>query len=1029
MTYRTLPLCLILCFSIFLPVFAQQDGDSDKKASAPRVLKISDADDWQRVRQFVLSPNGDWAAHIVMPNEGDGEIIIARTDGTGDYVQEEAEDESEGTDTGEESEKTETDSEDEKNDREEDDEADEAEESDAEDEDEKNTPSNRYVFKVGPNSGEIAFSYDSKFAAYMESPKDKAAKAAKKSDKPLKKKTVLLNLESGEKTVFESAQGFSFSGESPKAIAIRKMKPKDRAKGDKGWDGTDLLIHDLHTGTAINLGNVKNFSFNKSGTLLAMTIDAEGKFGNGLQLFHVDDGRIESLDNDKATYASMSWAREGDALALLKAKKDEDFDNDRHVLLAFSDVGGPDQKKIALDPEDDPAVPDDMTISPKRKPTWNDARTAIFFGIHELEEKEDKDKEDKEEKKGKDNSESDKKDSDGDETDKEKKPDSDDEEDEEETAGVVIWHWNDQRLQSKQQKQEDRDKDYFDLCVYLVDTTKTIRLGDEEIRDVSVERPFKFAIGKNDEAYERMGNLSGLKYSDVYTINLETGKRKLVLEKEEHVFDVSPNGVDLLYYRDEGHFYVYNMLKGKHRNITKKVETSFVNTEDDHNVINPPRRPVGWTTEGDHVLLSDGWDIWKVSVDGSGGENLTINGQSEQIRYSNPHQFDPEVEGIDFSQPVYISAYGEWTKKAGFARIVPGTAGAEMLIWEDATFRSLEKLKDHDVYSYSRSTLKDSTDYLVAGPDLEAARQVTNTNKQQQDFKWSEGVQLVEYTNEQGVKLQGALYLPADYIEGKKYPTIVHMYEKLSQNANRYEAPRTGGFSASIYTSNGYAVFRPDIVFQVNDPGMSSVDCILAGLDAAIDTGVVDPKRVGLHGHSWGGYQTAFLITQTDRFKAAVAGAALTNMISMYSSIYWNSGSANQPIFQSSQGRFKGGYWDNLDAYTRNSPVYHADKVTTPLIILHNDKDGAVDWNQGIEYFNTLRRLGKPVVMLQYTGENHGVRKPENRKDYSYRMFDFFNHYLKGEEAPTWWVEGIKHLDMEEHIKDYKKEKTEASKD
>lgn len=931
-----------------------------------------------------------------MPNEGDGEIIIARTDGNID-----SDDEKKADDEEEEA-------------------GHEDEGSDVQDEDRGNKASNRYAFEVGPDSGDIAFSHDSTFVAYMESPKDKATKAAKKSDKPLKNKVVLLNLESGEKTIFESAQGFSFSGENPKALAIRRMKPKGRAKGEKGWEGTDLLIHDLDTGTAISLGNVKSFSFNKPGNLLAMTIDAEGKFGNGLQLFHVDDARIESLDNDEAIYGSMAWTREGDAIALLKAKKDDDFENARHSLLAFSGVGSTDQKKIVLDPVDDPAVPDDMTISPKRRPEWNDARTAIFFGIHELEEKEDKDKE-----KENDKSESDEKDSDSDEAEEESDADDDDDE----TAGLVIWHWNDPRLQSMQQKQESRDKNHFDLCIYLVDTTKTIRLGDEEIPKVSVDRPFKFAIGKNDEAYERMGNLTGLDYSDVYTINLETGKRKLVLEKEEHVFDVSPNGVDLLYYRDEGHFYVYSMVEGTHTNVTKNVDASFVNTEDDHNVTNPPRRPIGWTTEGDHVLLSDGWDMWKVSVDGSGAENLTVNGTSEQIRYSNPHQFDPDVEGIDFSQPVYISAYGEWTKKAGYARIVPGTAGVEMLIWEDASFRSLKKLKDHDVYSYSRSTWKDSTNYLVAGPDLEAARQVPDSNKQQQDFKWSDGVQLVEYTNEQGVKLQGALRLPADYIEGKKYPTIVQMYEKLSQNANRYDAPRTGGFSGSLYTSNGYAVFHPDIIFQVNDPGMSSLDCILAGLDATIETGVVDPERVGLHGHSWGGYQTAFLITQTDRFKAAVAGAALTNMISMYSSIYWNSGSANQPIFQSSQGRFKGGYWDNLEAYTRNSPVYHADQVTTPLILLHNDQDGAVDWNQGIEYFNTLRRLGKPVVLLQYTGENHGVRKPENRKDYSYRMFDFFNHYLKGEEAPKWWVHGIKHLDMQEHIEDYKKEKTGPSKD
>jgi dipeptidyl aminopeptidase/acylaminoacyl peptidase len=206
---------------------------------------------------------------------------------------------------------------------------------------------------------------------------------------------------------------------------------------------------------------------------------------------------------------------------------------------------------------------------------------------------------------------------------------------------------------------------------------------------------------------------------------------------------------------------------------------------------------------------------------------------------------------------------------------------------------------------------------------------------------------------------------------------------------------------------------------------MSAVWCVLPALEAAIKTGVVDKARVGIQGHSWGGYQTSFLITQTDAFKAAIAGAPLTNMIDMYSLIYWNSGSANQPIFESSQGRFTTGYWDNIEAYTRNSPVYYAKNVKTPLIILHNDKDGAVDWTQGIQYFNTLRRLQKPVVMLQYKGENHGLVKPENRKDYTVRMKEFFDYYLKDKPAPKWLMEGVPHLQLKEHLEERAKEARE----
>ncbi|MFN3191769.1 MAG: prolyl oligopeptidase family serine peptidase [Aureliella sp.] len=977
MSLRVLIIGLVCSLAFGLTGFAQKSSKPKPPASSPRSLTIADADDWKNVRQFVLSPNGKWSAYSIMPNEGDGTLTVAKTDKPVESENSEEKETADGDEQGEDL-----------------------------------KPSNHYEYEVGPGSGQIKFSHDSKFAAWLQAPAYKVAEANKGPESRPKNKVVLLNLETGQKTEFDKAQSFRFSSENPKCLAVHKMKPKGRPSGDGGWDGTDLLIHDLESESQINVGNVKTFSFNKAGDLLALVIDAEGKSGNGVQLFYVDDSRIEILDSSKSTYGSMTWTREGDALALLKAKKDDSFENERRHLLAFSDIGDAKQRKITLDPVLDPGIPENMTISPNRTPQWNDERTAIFFGIQELKKKDGK-ASDQEKDSGSDEDAA-----------AEKSPSRNANE---KDAGLVVWHWKDPRLQSMQQQQESSDKRRSDLCVYRIESESTIRLADEEIPQVSANRPHKFAVGRDNRKYELTGNLDGRRLQDVYTIDLSTGKRKLVLEAARYVFDVGPNGDSLLYYKDEGHFYIYDMAKGTHTNITENTEVSFVNNEDDHNVTNPPRRPVGWTADGNHVLLSDGWDVWSVSVDGKSSKNLTLDGKTKQIRYTNPYRFDPDIDGVDMSAPVYFSAYGEWTKKAGFARLKPGETGVEMLVWEDASFGRLSKLEDEPVYTFSKSTNQDPTSYYVAGPDLDEAIQLTDLSSERAKFEWSDGVQLIDYTNSQGVKLQGALHLPAGYIEGKRYPTIVYMYEKLSQTANRFDSPRTGGFSASIYTSNGYAVFNPDIVFQINDPGMSSKDCILAGLDAAIDSGVVDPERVGLHGHSWGGYQTAFLITQTDRFKAAVAGAPLTNLISMYSSIYWNSGSANQPIFESSQGRFKGGYWDNLDAYARNSPVYFAEQVTTPLVLLHNDEDGAVDWNQGIEYFNTLRRLGKPVVMLQYVGENHGLRKPENRKDYSYRMLDFFNHYLKDNKPPQWWTDGIKHLDMKDHIKDYRKRHTSSS--
>jgi dipeptidyl aminopeptidase/acylaminoacyl peptidase len=416
------------------------------------------------------------------------------------------------------------------------------------------------------------------------------------------------------------------------------------------------------------------------------------------------------------------------------------------------------------------------------------------------------------------------------------------------------------------------------------------------------------------------------------------------------------------------------------------------------------------------VVLSDGWDLWKVPVAGGQAANLTANGAKDKIRYRRIFRLDPEERGIDLDKPAYVSVYGEWTKKGGIGLIEPGKPGVRMLQWGDAEYSQLIKAKSADTYLYTRENTTEYPNYYVTTGALENGKQVTDANPQQKDFLWPKGVKLVDYSSTRGEKLQAALWLPANYQPGKHYPTIVYIYEKLSQGANAYPQPGYNGFNIAHYTSNGYAVLEPDIVYKVNDPGMSAVACVVPAVKAAIATGIVDAAAVGLQGHSWGGYQTAFLVTQTDIFHAAIAGAPLTDMVSMYSLIYRNTGGTNQAIFESSQGRFAGGYWDNMEAYIRNSPVYHAKNVKTPLIILANDKDGAVDQTQGIAYFNTLRRLDKPVILLEYKGENHGLRLPKNMKDYTVRMREWFDHYLKDAGSPDWMEKGVPLLQMRDHL-------------
>lgn len=867
--------------------------------------------------------------------------------------------------------------------------------------------------RFGPSAG-TGFSADAKWAAFLSYPDSKEMRALRKDRKRVMAKAVLVDLSTGEKTEFENVRSLAFSGENPGYLALHRYVPESQEKEKDKWAGSDLLLRELASGREVNLGNVSEFAFDRKGTRLAVLIDAQGQAGNGLLIRDMSSGAVVPLDNDKAVYKSLSWTEKGEALAVLKGREDKGYEDKLWSIVAFSgfqDPKGP--RKLVYDPAEDKEFPEGLTVSPNRAPQWTESFDAVLFGIHEVKRKKDAAK--KEE---------------GDEAGMKDAPRSpagrSEELDAEDIPDLVIWHGGDSRLQSMQQVQEQRDKNFSYLSIYRIKEKKFIRLADEEVRQVEPAPKGRFAVGQDSRAYELESNLDGRRFRDIYVIDMRTGARTLALEKSRYYFWPLYDGTRFLYYEDR-HFHTYDMATGRAVNITKDVPASFVNEDNDHNVVDPPNYPVGSAMDGRNVLLSDGWDIWSVAAAGGGkGVNLTANGYRDKIRYRRL-RIDPEEKAIDLDRPQYVAAYGEWTKKAGIARIDKGKPAPSMLLWDDAGFGGLAKAKRAEVYIYTRDTHKDFPDYYVTDALLRNGRRITEANPQQGGFLWSSGQILLDYTSAKGDRLQAALFLPSNYEEGKSYPTIVYYYEKMSQQLNRYAQPSANGFNKSVYTSNGYAVLMPDITYKINDPGMSAAWCVLPAIDAAVAAGVVDRARIGLQGHSWGGYQTCFLVTQSD-FAAAVAGAPLTNMISMYSSIYFNTGSANQPIFESSQGRFTGGYWDNLEAYQRNSPVYYAERINTPLIILHNDKDGAVDWNQGIEFYNTLRRLKKPVIMLQYVGENHGLQKPANRKDYTVRMKEFFDHHLMGKPAPAWYTDGVSHLELKDHLKERAKDLRPAVK-
>jgi len=937
------------------------------QAPAPHALTIPDVMHFQGIAGDALSRDGGWLAYRATSMEGDGAVYFRQTRGDKQYH----------FDVGEEPAPT------------------------------------AYGQRPSPRAQEM--SSDGLWAAFIADPTHAETAKLKKQHKPLETHAGLVDLATGKVIEFPRVRRFEFSGDNPDWIAFEKYGPEPAAGAGSGRGnahrspedtpeadpkGSDVILRQLSTGAEYNLGHVDEFAFDRKGHYLAYTIAAEDRSGNGALLRDLATGATRALDSDNhAVYRQLTWNHDGNALAVLKGTENKKSLDYNYELLGFTGIGGSAAPaRVAFNPADDHSFPAGMSLSPSRAPEWSETGDALFFGIHTLRPAPDKNAEE----------------------------DADAADD----VDLVIWNYQDPRLQTEQIKEEGRDRSFSYLAEYRPAEHKFIRLADDTVRTVTVAPHDRYAIGAGVAPYELQGHLDGQTYEDLYVTDLATGGRKLAIPKARWGDEAAPDGTHFSFYKD-GNYWVYDMATGAQANVTAKVPTSFIDTEDDHNLDRPPVRQVGWSRDSRDLILSDNWDLWKVPIAGGAAVNLTQDGKRDGIRYRNPENFEQRFDatrhGFDLTQPLYVAAYGEWTKKAGIAVIQPGAPGAHRLMFDEAAYNRLTKAENAPVYVYTRETYNQPPDFYAAGPALAQPAKLSDFAAQMQQFLWSSGTILVNYTGYKGDKLQGALHLPPNYVKGEKVPMMVEFYEKMSQNAYQFIRPTANGFSIPLYNSNGYAVFDPDISYKVDDPGVSSAGCLINAVEAAIATGVPDPQHIGIHGHSWGGYQTAFVITQTHLFAAAMAGAPLTDMISMYGVIYKNSGVTNGQIFEASQGRFTGPPWDLWQVYTRNSPVANVKNVTTPLLMLSDYDDGAVDFTQGMEYFNALRRLHKPVVLLDYPSQNHSLSKRADQKDYTIRMMQFFDHYLKGAPMPAWYAHGVSALDMEAYMREFQ-EKTSPAK-
>ncbi len=844
---------------------------------------------------------------------------------------------------------------------------------------------------VIPYGSFASFSGDSRWVAYQIGMSEKARKALEKQDKPAQQRLGLQNLVTGDTTSIDAVRGFQFSHNGTH-VAMGRYAPD----GDRESDGTDLVVRTLATAEDMNFGNVSQFEWQDEGNLLALVVDAEGQAGNGVQVFNPASGILRSLASKQARFTDLTWREESDDLAVLQVHTDSAYEDTTHVVLAWRELESRTPKPFEFDPDAFDGFPDETRIVNYRSLRWSEDGETLFFGIKERRKKETEE------------SAADSTEAEGEATDDEGEDDEEAEEDEDPPT-VEVWNAKDVDIIPEQKVFAGRDRSENYLSAWHLDDDRFVQLGNELTETATLIEGTDVAIGMDGTPYERE-RMFGPRYRDVYTIDVETGKRAKVRDRVEFSYSASPDGGYYLYFAEDN-FWTIDLKNGKHTNITADIPTSFVNTDRDMTVEQePPWGTGGWTKNDRSVFLYDRYDIWDVRADGSEAVRLT-RGAEDSVRYRRQRvDFDDPV--IDTDEPIYMTTYGDWTKKFGYARM-RRRQPPEQLVSLDALVSRLQKADSSDTYVYITQQFDDSPDYFVAGPELASPRQVTETNPFQKNYAWAES-ELIDFENEWGVDLQAILRYPADYEPGKKYPMVVYVYERLSQGLHTYAVPseRTA-YNDAVFTAEGYFVLRPDIVYRDRDPGRSAVAAIVPAVEAAIATGLIDAEHVGLVGHSWGGYQTAFTVTQTDTFSAAVAGAPLTNLFSMYLSVYWNSGGTDARIFEISQGRMEVPFWEDIEAYRRNSPVFFVDKLNTPLLVAHGTDDGAVDFNQGVEYYNAARRANKDFVLLVYNGENHGNRQKANQLDYHRRIIQWFGHYLKGEPAPQWISEGVSYLEQE----------------
>lgn len=791
------------------------------------------------------------------------------------------------------------------------------------------------------------------------------------------KRFLLLNTGSGEQEIIENVRSFRFS-ESGEALALVLDEADSlstyREKNDNL--GYPLKVIDLQQNDRMDLNFVNQFAFDSTGSSIVYAVSDTSGSSNGLFARNLAEDRTVTIDTLKSGYfSSLTWHQKNRQLAYSASVHDS-----AHRVEIWD--ASENNRELVIDAADVPVnylLPEDNELS------FTKDGNRLFFGLTAAWLNEHSDEKDQDEKVGELYN------------------------IEEITGdrGLDIWHGDDPRIKTHEIKTWESRKNHQYLAVYHINDDKWVQLAGRDLPEVYKSENSKYVRAASSIPYLKEITWEGF-FSDWYLVDLSSGERIPVDRKLSEGIELSPDGKYVAWYTDEN-WMLMETGSGDKMNLTKKLNVPFGNEDHDYPSRVPDYGLAGWTEDDRHVLIYDKYDIWKFRTEDGEAINITGGQGRNEQRIFRVEELNMEAdEAFGTREQVLLSSYHDMKKNFGFYTLRLDRTKPEQVLEEDKKFTLLGQPAESDRIFYKREAYDEFPNiWMAADRRFRKTEKLTHLYEDLHE-RWNWGkAELIDWLSLDGTQIQGIVIKPDNYDPDKRYPVMTYYYRFFTNRLHDFNEPKTNHRPVfAQYVSDGYVVFLPDIRFEIGRPGFAATKSLVPGIQKLIELGIADEDKLGLHGHSWSGYQTAFIVTQTDIFDAAVAGAPVGNMTSAYSGIRWGSGLARQFQYEKTQSRLGASLVEAPERYIENSPVFFADKINTPMLIQHGDADGAVPWYQSIELYLAMRRYDKDVVFLQYHDEPHHLQKYSNKLDYAIRMKEYFDYYLKGEGDPAWITEG-----------------------